>query len=72
MKILKCSVVATLRRHGNAFTYFSTFVYIFEYFREPSQHITSILPISIVFRQREVAFQKQITKFLDRPRTYIL
>ena len=30
-KILKCSNVATLRRHGNAFTYFPTFIYIFEY-----------------------------------------
>ena len=29
--ILKYSVVATLRRHGNAFTYFSMFVYMFEY-----------------------------------------
>ena len=32
LKILKCFVVATLHRHGNAFTYFPTFIYIFEYF----------------------------------------
>ena len=63
-------VVATLRRHGNALTYFPTFVYTFEYVLESSKHRTSILPISILFRQREVTFQRQSTKFLDKPRTH--
>ena len=55
--------MATLHRHGNAFTYFPMFVYIFEYVLEPNKHRTSILPISILFRQREVTFQKQSTRF---------
>ena len=59
--------MATLRRHGNAFVYFRTFVYIFEYVLEPSKHRTTILTIYILFRQREVTFHKQSTNFLDRP-----
>ena len=62
-------MVATLRRRGNAFTYFPTFVYIVEYVLEPSKHRVSILPIFILFRQREETFQKQSTSFLDRPRS---
>ena len=61
--------MATLRRHGNAFTYFLTFIYIVEYVLEPSKHRVSILQIFILFQQREVTFQKQSTNFLDRPRT---
>ena len=38
MEILKCSMVATLRRHANAFTSLLAFDYVFEYFEEHSKH----------------------------------
>ena len=57
--------MATLRRHGNAFTYLPTSVYIFEYVREPSKHKITILLIFVRFRQWEVTCQNQSTTFLD-------